>query len=271
MRLSKRSTILILALCVTAAGAAALGSHSTGAAPDNRIAYTSLLGHRPAISRTASPAEIVSAVHARYGGRGVVSASIGRRPSTNSRPGIWLHFQTAVGAVDQAAIRPQWEADLIEGAVADALAATDGEHVAGSTIDWLLPDGRVLPNMGGGMGDVVPGQMFSDLAAGAIKLTLKQRLAQAGLEPTSIEVLHADQPAPAVVATTNDPRSAARAAASTIRLLFGQDPPIFEGYYFEVRDRSGAPVFIQSAAFRSGAGRLWVRPSVEDVSTLNHG
>jgi len=237
----------------------------------SRLAYTSKLGHKPRVPAGASISDIISTIFGRYGGKGVISAAEGVPPDVPGlRRGAWLHFIVGVAAKDERVNRPEWESDLIEGAVADALAGS-GRAVAGSTIDWKLPDGTILRAMGGGMGDILPGQTFSSATTDAIRAALAGELTKLGLRPLQIGVLHADQPAPAVIAETGDPLAAAAAAAADIRDLFGQDPPKYEGYYFEVRDLSGRPLFIQSASFRSGAGRLWISPTVSNAVTLNHG
>jgi hypothetical protein len=138
-------------------------------------------------------------------------------------------------------------------------------------IDLQLPDEKTLPDVGGGMGDIVPWQAFMAPSDDAIRSSITHGLAQAGLNLTSFEVLRASQPAPAVVATTTDPKGTAALASQIVRSLFGQNPPFYEGYYFEVRDTKGQPVFVQSTAFRTGAGRLWISPSVADVASLKHG
>jgi hypothetical protein len=268
----KRLLAISCLVAMTAVGGA-LGvrqiTASTSKASD-RIQFTHVLGHSPAVGGSTH-SDIIAGVFKRYGGQDVVSVSEEGAPAQpGPRPaGIWLHFVVAVPSREVGTDRAQWEADLIEGAIADALASS-GTTVGGSTIDWRLPDGTILPNQGGGMGDIVPGQTFSNASDASITATLKKGLADNGLIPTSIAILHADQAAPAVIAVTSDPRAAAAAASSTIRALFGQNPPFYEGYYFEVRDLSGKPLFIQSASFRSGSGRQWVDPSLADVTSLLH-
>jgi hypothetical protein len=265
-----------LTILVGIAGAVSLlvVTGPTTAAPsapsDGPLAFTSKFGHRsPVASPGASPERMLLGVLNRFRGSRITSARVGTRPFIQGlRPGVWLHFVVGVPAPDERANRARWEADIIVGALADALAQTARPGISGATIEGSLPDNTIIPDLGGGMGDIVPGQEFLDSSDASMKQDLAELLAAAGLTPVSVDVLRADQPAPAVVAETAHPREAAAAAAQTIRSLFGQAPPKYEGYYFELRDTSGQRLFTTSAAFRSGVGRLWVSPSIADVVSL---
>ena len=251
-----------------ARGTGLWGSNRSGVAPSR---YTDDLGHVTAVPPGSSAQEIVDFIMKRYDGSGIVSAKVGAPPSVpGQRAGIWLNFVIRSPGADERSAHAGWEADLVEGAVADALQENGLNGIAGSTIEGILPSGAIAP-MGGGMGDVSPGQDFSQASDPQIKSLLEAGLERVHLTPVSIEVLHADEPAPAVIASTTDPAAAAKDASSTIRRLFGKDPPMYEGYYFEVRDQSGHPLFIQSTAFRSGAGSLWVDPTVQKDVSLLHG
>lgn len=267
-------SILVSGIIVTAVAVAGSNASSSIGAPsvsDPRTNYANQLTQRPMVSST-SPEEVLKTILSRYGGSHIVAADLAQTPSVPSaRKGTRLHFVLSVPANDQSVIRSEWEADLVQGAAADALELSGGQPVVGSAMDLKLPDGAVLSDMAGGMGDVVPGQIFQAPADDELIRNLTHQVHAAKLAPVSIEVLHADQPAPAVVAKTADSSAAAAAAATTVRALFGQNPPKYEGYYFEVRDKAGDPLFIQSASFRSGAGRLWISPRVAAVTSLQHG
>jgi hypothetical protein len=264
------STALLLIAVTIALALFSFGSHEGGAASGDRTAYTKKLDHDASIPGASTLPEILAAVVARYGGHLVVSAEPGVARGPQPRKGAWLHFVVAAPAQDERVARPEWEADLVEGAVADALEAATGNSVADSRIDLKLPDGTIVEDASGGMGEIAPGQDFTTGSDLTIKDHLRAELTRRGLTPVSIDVLHADQPAPAVVATTTDARRAARDANETIGSLFGTSPPTYEGYYLEIRDVNGTPVLIESAAFRSGSGRLWVRPDLEDVASVVH-
>jgi hypothetical protein len=245
-------------------------SRKGGAASGDRTAYTPKLDYRAAIPGATTLPQIVSAVMGRYGGHLIVSGEPGIPRGPKPRSGAWLHFVVAAPAQDERATRPEWEADLVEGAVADALEASTGQRVVDSRIDLKLSDGPVVNDASGGIGDIDPRQDFSNGSDADIKASLSAELAQQHLTPVSIDVLRAAQPAPVVVATTTDPRRAAKDANTIIGALFGIDPPKYEGYYLEIRDTSSKPVIIESAAFRSGSGRVWVRPDLEAVASVAH-
>jgi hypothetical protein len=271
----KARLIAIPIALVAGAGATALavllsGSRDSGAASGDRTAYTKKLDRDASIPGATTLPEILAAVIGRYGGHLVVFAEPGVARGPRPRPGPWLHFVVSAPAQDERVTRPEWEADLVEGAVSDALAATTGQTIADSRMDLRLPGGTVVKDASGGMGEIASGQDFRDASDATIKADLKAELARHDLSPLSIDVLRADQPAPAVVAVTRDARQAARDANETIRALFGASPPKYEGYYLEIRDAKAVPVLIQSAAFRSGSGRLWVRPDVEDIASVVH-
>jgi hypothetical protein len=246
------------------------GSGAGGAASGDRTAYTKKLDHDASIPGATTLPKILAAVVARYGGHLVVTAEPGVARGPRPRKGPWLHFVVAAPARDERVARPEWEADLVEGAVSDALEASTGETIADSRMDLRLPGGDVVEDASGGMGQIAPGQNFTNASDADVKADLGAQLVRYGLTPVSIDVLHADQPAPAVVATTTDARRAARDANEIIRALFGVNPPTYEGYYLEIRDEKAAPVLIETAAFRAGSGRLWVRPDVEDVASVVH-
>jgi len=261
---------LLLVGGATALAVFLLSSREGGAASGDRTAYTKKLDHDASIPGATTLPEILAAVVARYGGHFVVSAEPGVPRGPRPRKGPWLHFVVAAPARDERVARPEWEADLIEGAVSDALEASTGDVIADSRMDLRLPGGEVVKDASGGMGQIAPGQDFTNASDAEVKASLGAQLARYGLAPVSIDVLHADQPAPAVVATTGDAGRAARDANEIIGALFGTNPPTYEGYYLEIRDGKAAPVLIETAAFRSGSGRLWVRPDVEDVASVVH-
>lgn len=265
--------------CVTTVSVFALVAVAMGAGtPDrskqaDRLSYTERSGYRSPFSSLSDPSEIATSVLHTYGGNHVRHVNVRDAPrNLGQRPGAWVDLVLDVPGEGAQTMRPQWEADLVQGAIAEALeAGARAIRVVGSTFVGRLPDGSNSRDLaGGGMGDITPGQDFMTAPDSEIERTLTQGLAAADLKPVAITVLHAAQPAPAVVASTDHPAAAARAASETIRALFGQTPK-YEGYYFEVRGRDGRPLLVQSASFRTGAGRLWIDPSLDAVSSLNHG
>lgn len=266
-------TVAVLLLAAMAFGVALA---SGGGSPPNLsgnqsvapVNYSSTYGWTPTIPSSAStPAAIVSAIGNRAGLGTALHVSLTDSPAQATRQGNTLSFDVATDGSVAGNIHAAWVADLVQGAIAEAFAARGMQPVIGSTVTGDLPNGQTVA-LQGGMGDVAAGQSFSSDSDAAIQQHLEAVLAQANLTPVSITVMHIGQPAPAVVVKTDDPSSAAASAATTIRALFGADPPLYEGYYFEVDSAAGTPILAQSAAFRTGAGRQWVDPSVAATSSL---
>jgi hypothetical protein len=265
---SRRGIIASGAVVIVAVAAGVIGLARGGAAGGDRSAYTTNLTHQTVVPGAVSASEVISGIVKRSGASHILSTKIIPAPSIQGvRPGLWLNYLVQQKS-GESVLRPEWEADLTVGAISDALEAAHLGTVAGVHVDVQKPDGTIAYNASGGMGDILPGQSFDAGSDTAIIASITSGLNAAGLTPDTISVLHADQPAPVVVATTADPQAAAKAAAQTIQTIFGQNPPKYEGYYFEVRDARGAVVLIQTEAFRTGASAQWVNPSVAAVSSL---
>jgi hypothetical protein len=277
-----RRRLILAAAALLSVGAAVFGGISLASAGGSQtnltgdqsvtpVSYSANHGWAPAIPSSAStPAGIVSAIVDSAGLAKTVTAGLDSSPAEASRSGSWLTFDVSTDGSIFANIHAAWEADLVEGVVAEAFAAHGMPAVIGSTVTGDLPSGQTVA-LQGGMGDVASGQSFSSDSDAAIEQHLTDALAQANLTPVSITVMHVGQPAPAVVVKTDDPASAAGAAASVLQSLFGANPPLYEGYYFEIENAAGVPLLVQSAAFRTGAGRQWVDPSIAASSSLIHG
>jgi hypothetical protein len=249
------------------------GANGTGDVP---YQFAATVGHVTPAPPGASLSALVQSVVSRYGGRLLVSAKVTDPPTSDHPAGPWLSvvahvpdgYATQSQGWQPAFLEAGWQADLVAGAISDAAAEHGLGKVAGATISGLLSDGSTVPSIGGGIGAVTTGQSFSADSDEQISAALKEVLTAADLVPLSVNVLHADQPAPAVIAQTADPAKAAANAESTINSLFGGHPPKYEGYYLEVRDTTGAPVFVVSYAYRAGSGRRWVDPKFQD--SLSH-
>jgi hypothetical protein len=269
-----RSKSFVVAAFTIAIGAAIAGV-AVGAGGDGsaKVSYTPNHGHRPPVLPASStPDQVVSAVLARAHAPTVVTAKLESPPAVPGiRAGQYLHFVVAIPADDERDMRAKWEADVIAGALADTFADRGASPIVGTVIDGKLPDGTIVPAIGSGFGDIVNGQDFSNSDPSHLKAAVAQALSGVGLRPITVDVLSADQAAPAVVAETSDPVTAATNAAETIRAVFGTNPPNYEGFYLEVRDQAGKPVFIESAAYRSGVGRQWFSPQVKDIISVQHG
>lgn len=278
-RASAAVAVTVAALALTYgglafAGAAPTPSDLTGAKNVTPVTYASNLGFKStATTAGMSAPQLAQTVLDQAGVEPGMTVSVGSPPAVaGMRPGVWLNFSVPVSGSGTAAqtIRPAWAADLVQGAIADAFVQNGLTPVSGSRITGVLSDGSSV-DLGGGMGDVAAGQSFSDDNVATIEQRIKSALASSALQPVSLEVLHAAQPAPALVVETKNPAAAAADANSTIEELFGQDPPLYEGYYLEIDDAQGSPILIQSASFRTGSGRQWVDPRYAADSSLSHG
>jgi hypothetical protein len=277
-RRTSRPRRVLIAVAVTAlavAGAStalALGvgspSNLSGDTNVTPVTYAATYDWTPTLPSSATtPSAIVSAVAARANLGTALRVSLSTPPVPTTRQGDWLSFDVATDGSVAGNIHAAWEADLVQGVVAEAFAARGMEHVIGSNITGDLPSGQTVA-LQGGMGDVAAGQRFLSSSDAAIQQRVEAVLAQANLTPVSITVMHVGQPAPAVIVKTNDPSPAAAAAAQTIRALFGAHLPLYEGYFFEIENAAGTPILAASASFRTGAGREWVDPSVGAGSSL---
>lgn len=267
MKLKKRTRVSVIVVAV-AAGVilvgvawAAGGISTSSSSTPTPVTYTKTQGWAPSVPSGATAAEIVNSI--------VQQAGFGNSMQV-SLSGQSLSFDIPTTGSLAANAYAAWQADIVQGVVAEAFANQGLPPIAGSTFTGELPSGQTV-DIGGGMGNIQPGQSYSSDDDSAITQRITDLLPQWNLTLSSIHILHAGQPAPAVFVTTNDPNAAAAAATPIVRTLFGQDPPLYEGYYFQVNDTKGNLVLLQSAAFRDGAGQGWADPSVAASSSLNHG
>lgn len=213
----------------------------------------------------------------RMSGSQISQASVGSPPSgppAQSYPGAtWFYARVTAPAVkDGRAIEALWQADLVQGAVAEAAGSSSDLHdtIVGSSLSVLQPDGSIV-EADGGMGDVARGQRFTTEQDSAIQTNVAGALTQYGLTQISVRIFHARTPAIAVIASTSDPVATAHEYEDIVASLVGSSPR-YEGYYLELRDSSGGVIVRASAAFRTGAGRFWVNPAyASDFPTMSLG
>jgi hypothetical protein len=220
------------------------------------------------------PGLLLRSIVGRYGGHAVATAGVGvGGPPADWRPseggsaapapqGLWVYASVPVKGLGAPAVRPVWEANLVVAALRDEVHAAGGSpEVIGSQVSGELPSSLVVPNIGGGVGDVVFGQRFA-AAAPTVAAGIRSRATRLGLRVLTVDVLKPLQAAPAVVATTNDPAGFVDAADRNVNAVFG-GVAVYEGEYLEVRAASGSPVFIQASTFRTGVGQRWIRPDLD--------
>lgn len=240
------------------------------------VRYAESSGTIPRLSTSQDPKEILAEIIARYGGTSILDSSFGgplpgwtgtEDPSTplpaRLRDGRWLYTTVAGGANQPESVEPIWEANLVAGALRDELRLMNikGDLIA-SNVSVRLPDGTVMKNVAGGMGEVAFGQSFFNASAGPIQAAIRTSAADLGLHIVSIHVLRPLQSAPAVVVSTNEPSKAVKEIDSIIRKLFG-GPAEYEGQYLEIRDSSETAVLVQASSFRTGVGMRWIAKELD--------
>jgi hypothetical protein len=278
-----RTRLLILGFAAAALGASVLGvvltapSASSNSTPDvTPTRYTTKLLRIQAGRPSQPPGALLRAIVARYGGHAVTAQEVtiggppeGWRPmeaGSPSRPippGLWIDGTVPVQALGAPAVRPVWEANLVIAALRDEVhAAGASDDVIGSQISGELPSGEVVPNIGGGIGNIVFGQAFSPVSPAQVQSDIRRNAAALKLRIKSLEVLTPLQAAPVVVASTQDVAGVLSNPDRIINTLFG-GIATYEGEYLELRDSSGSPFFIQASAFRTGVGQRWYRKDVD--------
>jgi hypothetical protein len=286
---------IVLAIALTAASVGALAALAEGSDPVNPgpvnpqvapaippglltpVRYSTVELSRPVTPVRKAPADLVKDIVARYGGLSILEARFGQPPpgwgegSDSSqvvpeeyRSGKWLYLTVAADNPAAGSMRPIWEAHLVAGALRDELHATDaanGDLIA-ARVSLRLPSGRVVENVGSGLGNVAFNQGFSPANSASIERQVRAATHALGLEVRSLAVLHPLQAAPAVVVTTTDPAKFVAQADTIVGEIFGRKA-MYEGQYFQADDPTGGPVFIQSVAYRAGVGGRWVRPDLD--------
>lgn len=241
-------------------------SASSGVMPIKFAASTAPAAAAP----TPAPAAL-AAVQKQLGPTAVSRAEITAAPLESQRGLLpWLHAVVDVPGITQGQdVEPIWEAQLLEGAVAEQVGSTVDlrDAFGGATFDLRLPSGKTIPDYGGGLGDVVRGQQFSNPTEGRIRSSIRSAATRFNLTIDSIKVFRAAAPAPAVVVTASDLGSVAANLKDIEGAMFG-DPPTYEGYFLAVNDESGAPVIRASTSFRTGAGQFWIRPDLAGQSSV---
>ncbi len=206
----------------------------------------------------------------------IVRASLGAAPTGSTDKTIpWFYATVAAPSLSGGAdIEPLWEADLVQGAIAELSGSGNDlrDSIGGSTLDVSLPTGTVVNDVSGGMGDVIRGQMFEDPSNAELAKTVRSVLSQYGLNLVSLKTLKAPTSAPEIVASTSDPAATAGQLGALATTLFGVNPTRFVGYYLMIRDSAGVTRIVTSSEFRTGAARLWIDPALtSDLGGVREG
>jgi hypothetical protein len=263
---------VVAALCV-AGGAVAWESRvqkQDDGRPNDPTAYTRKTTDIP---QSDDPQAAVEATLAGLDTSAFANIHIGTPPSREDWPGLWLYATVQDDSAGDGSLHSIWEADVAQGIIADRLAAGSSnlaDVVSGSSIEVRADDGSSSP-VTGGAGDIQTGQLFdaSGLSDDEIENAIRVTLQQYGLTATSINVLHPLGPAVSVIATVPDAKDLSDFTIMQMALV--GKPVQYEGLYIEVDLPDGSPVVRSTAAYRSGAGRLWIAPGYEDVVGVGHG
>jgi hypothetical protein len=278
MRGRKRLLILsVLGVCAAAASTA--GALSTIGGSDPGSPGFTPIQHAQAVGPNAAHAGInastldgaLQQLKARLGDDRIAVADVRLVPTTASNAGGEVAFLTVDASGPGApGIRANWEGELVAGALRDVAAENGLGTLDNFQISTRLPDGTATPT-NGGFGNVVRSQLFDASPPTVIDSRIRAGLADAGLKPISINFVSALQASPVVVAEAADP-AAVVAASEDARWwtkILGGDFQNYEGYYLELRDSSGDPFLISTAANRAGSSSGWIRPDLNPRPRVN--
>jgi hypothetical protein len=170
-------------------------------------------------------------------------------------------------------VTAEWEAMVLEGAVADRMAG-DAAHlqdvIGNESTVITLPDGTT-DDVGGGAGYVVSGERFSAETSGLSDEVIRRNVADAlskfGLTSINVRVLHPLGPAVFVTATTSQPDDVASRIDDIQNAFLGTSPDLnYEASYLEIDDAQGTPLARVGNALRNGGGISWISPTLQAPS-----
>jgi hypothetical protein len=266
------ASLVLAAAGITGAAFAASGAFTR---QQSRLVSYSHRGFlTPHTQANATPASLLSSIVSSLASPAISSVGLGGPPagvretddpSVPNSPAfaksLWLRVTVKASALtEEATTKPIWLGNLVTGALRDKLYAAGQTPLFSSLVSVDLPDGSKASDVGGGVGGIKLGQIFSSASDNAIKSQIQSVATAAGYAVDSVDVVHADQPAPAVVVTTSDPQAAAANPDQVLSAIFGP-PGTYEGEYLEVRAQDGTLAFVQGSAFRTGVGQRWINPA----------
>jgi hypothetical protein len=270
MRRRKRLLILSVlglsaAAAITAGALSTIGGGNASGPPGfTPIQYAQANGPSAALAGidAGTLGGALQQLRARLGDQRVAVADVRALPTTASNAG----GETAVMTVDAAspgpaAIRATWEGELVAGALRDVGTEKGLGNLDNFEISLRFPDGTVVPD-DSGFGNVVRSQRFETSPA-LIERRIRAGLADVGLKPVSISFVSVLQPAPVVIAEADSPAAVVEASHDArwwTKALGNYDD--YEGFYIELRDASGDPFSISTAAHRAGSSSGWIRPDL---------
>jgi hypothetical protein len=264
-------SLAVVTLAVASQGAIGSADSNIDDGPAVPTHYSSTLRPYPQQDVQAATSQSLDGLDADL----FASVSFGPPPKGRQETsGLWMSA-TMKGAHEDG-IQAHWEADLAQGAVADRLAgdATNlRDVIVGSDETLVHPDGST-EDIGGGAGDISPGQVFAAQESGqsdeAIEEAIRTVLSKYNLTEHQVRVLHPLGPAVYIITQEPSVETLDKAFPNLWADLTG-DPFNYDGLYLQIDGPDGAPLVEEAVAARSGAGVLWFAPGLDDKYLINHG
>jgi len=211
-------------------------------------------------------ASIVSTIKGRV--PNVVSLELTEDPITDASgtatfEALVAHAEIAESATDGAGVaQAMWAGNLIGGALKTSFSEAGLSVPESVDVTLLRPDGST-DHIGGGIGNVVPNQVF-DAMTPTLQSTVTQNAAAEGFTNVRVSTFQVINDVMEIHATaTTDAAAAAQSflKAGGLDGLLGESQNDFESVYFEIDDSAGNPLLISAANPRAGAGVFWADPS----------
>lgn len=212
------------------------------------------------------PTSIVDAIKARV--PNVVSLDLGDDPITSASgtstfEALVAHAKIAESAPAGAGVaQAMWAGNLIGGALKTAFSQAGLTSPESVDVTLIRPDGST-DHIGGGIGNVVPNQLF-DAVTPTVQSRVEQNAALQGLTDVRFSSFRVLSDVIRIQAETSEPPTAAVTAftrSGGLDGLLGVSANDFESVYFELDDHAGNPLLITAANPRAGAGVFWADPS----------
>lgn len=260
---SRRVVIAAAATLVLLGVGSALAAVTIAGGDGSPVQFAPTTGNTPSLG--SDPASIIATIQARV--PDVLSIRITKDAISNaSGRGTTdyriAHVEIAASADHGPEIaRASWESDLIGGALFTAFTQA---HIAPPFgVDLTVVSNGKRDHVGGGLGKVVPNQIFAPVTP-VIRARIRQNATAEGLTNVRVSTFQVVNDVIEIRATTK--ASPAAAASSFYKAhgldgLLGQSENNFEGIYFQLDDAKGNPILIQTTAPRAGAGGYWAAPS----------
>lgn len=261
---SRRVLIVAVAALVLLGVGSAIAAVTIAGGDGSPIQFAPTTGTTPSLG--SNPASIIATIQARV--PDVLSIRITKDAISNASGKGTTDYRIAHVEIGASAdhgpeiARASWESDLIGGALFTAFTQAHLAPPFGVDLTLVMPNGT-RDHLGGGLGKVVPNQIF-DPVTPQIQARIQQNATAEGLTNVRVSTFQVVNDAIEIHATTiASPATAASRfyKAHGLDGLLGRSENDFEGVYFQLDDAKGNPILIQTTAPRAGAGGYWAAPS----------